>query len=358
MDGMNKLEQALCEFYHQEYCFFTSNGTTAMYLLFLALNCQNKKVLYPAISCTNPVNAAIYAGYQVDFCDVNLNDYTIDLKMLENILKTGDIGIVVPTHIYGHIYDREQVQFLCRKYGTFLFEDSAQTIETNLSDVSIVSFGHTKVYESEFGGGVAFMHDKGLLEQLKKLRKKTLISADKNSLFDVYREKYYAIANVKDKGWDQKYKEIYHLQLEAKKYFIYDNVDAQSDILQILQDSKQLLQARIQKAKLYETFLDQRYISLPNINYDVNPVWRFTFMLKGERDLLLEQVRKLGIDISSWYLPLNRIYGVQECCKAEYLSKHVVNLWVDESHSLEQIATEISYINKCLNNLREGNDGK
>lgn len=100
---MTDLETTICQQYGVKYGIFTGNGTTAMYLAFCALGLQKKKVIFPAISCTNPVNAAIFAGYEVEFCDVQLKDYTIDLIMLNEMLSTGKYGIVVPTHIYGHI---------------------------------------------------------------------------------------------------------------------------------------------------------------------------------------------------------------------------------------------------------------
>ena len=68
---MTELECVIRDKFHKRYAVFTGNGTTAMYLAFQALGMQEKKVLYPAISCTNPVNAAIYARYNVDFCDIN-----------------------------------------------------------------------------------------------------------------------------------------------------------------------------------------------------------------------------------------------------------------------------------------------
>src|SRR3712207_8145830 len=59
------------------FFFFNDTATTEIYTLslhdalpiFKALNMQNKSVLYPDITCTNPVNAAVYAGYKVVFSE-------------------------------------------------------------------------------------------------------------------------------------------------------------------------------------------------------------------------------------------------------------------------------------------------
>lgn len=164
---MTDLETTICQQFGVKYGIFTGNGTTAMYLAFCALGLQKKKVIFPAISCTNPVNAAIFAGYEVEFCDVQLKDYTIDLIMLNEMLSTGKYGIVVPTHIYGHRYDEVALRRLCEYYGAILFEDAAQSYYVGDMDVAVMSFGHTKVCETSLGGGIALTND---YELAKKIR--------------------------------------------------------------------------------------------------------------------------------------------------------------------------------------------
>ena len=72
---MTDLETTICQQFGVKYGIFTGNGTTAMYLAFCALGLQKKKVIFPAISCTNPVNAAIFAGYEVMY-EIK-TDYTV-----------------------------------------------------------------------------------------------------------------------------------------------------------------------------------------------------------------------------------------------------------------------------------------
>lgn len=128
-------------------------------------------MIFPAISCTNPVNAAIYAGYEVDFCDVSINDFTIDLFELETMLKTGNYGIIVPTHIYGHRYDENKIRKLCKDYGVILMEDAAQSYYIGDMDISIMSFGHTKICDTELGGGIALTNDFELMKKMLEQKK-------------------------------------------------------------------------------------------------------------------------------------------------------------------------------------------
>lgn len=42
------------------------------------------------------------------------------------------------------------------------------------ADISVMSFGHTKIYETVLGGGIVFTEDKELFENMYKERKKLL----------------------------------------------------------------------------------------------------------------------------------------------------------------------------------------
>ena len=195
---MTDLETTICQQFGVKYGIFTGNGTTAMYLAFCALGLQKKKVIFPAISCTNPVNAAIFAGYEVEFCDVQLKDYTIDVSALEQMLRTGKYGIVVPTHIYGHRYNEAELRRLCGSYGAVLFEDAAQSYYIGEMDVAVMSFGHTKVCETSLGGGIALTNDYELAKKIRSQKMNLCKSYNPvMQLFDQYREKYYRIVREK-----------------------------------------------------------------------------------------------------------------------------------------------------------------
>ncbi len=341
---MTELEKKICDVLHVKYGVFTGNGTTAMYLVFLALRRQNKKVIFPAISCTNPVNSALFAGYNVDFCDVNLEDYTIDLYELERMLKTGQYGIVVPTHIYGHRYDEAGVRKLCEKYHVMLFEDAAQTFYVGDMDVSVMSFGHTKVCETSSGGGIALTNSQKLYEDILRAKRNLPEINDMESRFDEYRDRYYEVVG-KYKSWEQRNIQLRKLQLDSKEYFIFD-LQNNDEIEKKLADLDDVVARREEKVNLYQAMLDDRHTRKP-IATD-NYRWRYTFLYQGDRQYLLDQARKRGIDISSWYYSLAGIYKNQHLKNADQVEQKVVNLWVDESHTCERIRTEICILNEIM----------
>lgn len=350
---MTDLEKRICEKTNAKYGVFTGNGTTAMYLAFSALELQDRKVIFPGISCTNPVNAALYAGYTVDFCDVRLSDYTIDTYQLEKMLQTGEYGIVVPTHIYGHRYDEKKVRELCTRYGTILFEDAAQSFYIGNMDVSVMSFGHTKVCDTRLGGGIALTNNFELAEKMRE-RKHGIPILEKpvSELFDKYREAYYKIVK-EETDWNRRNQKLKELQLNSKEYFIFDLQD-NKEIYSELIHLNETVELRRQKAMLYQKYLNEKYVVKPEVQDFFR--WRYTFLYKGNREFLLCKARECGIDISSWYYSLAGIYKGEHLKNADYIEDHVINLWVDGTHSIEQIRKEIQLLNGMMEENTIGNE--
>lgn len=347
---MTELEKFLCEKFGTEYGVFTGNGTTAMYLAFKALNMQSKKVIFPAISCTNPVNAAIYAGYIVDFCDISLDDFTVDLCHLEKMLKTNKYGIVVPTHIYGHRYDDKKVRELCTKYNVVLMEDAAQSYYIGDMDISIMSFGHTKVCDTNLGGGIAFTNNQSVWKKMQTVKKQVpLVEKSYNQILQSYRKKYYEIVKT-TRNWNERNTQLKKLQLENKDYFIFD-MDDNIEIYEKIKKLVEYVKNREDKTKIYDQYLNSEYVIKPKVANLYR--WRYTFLYKGNRELLLEKARYNGIDISSWYCSLAGIYKNEHFTNADIIEKHVVNLWVDETHSKEQIKNDINILNEIMEDEHE-----
>jgi dTDP-4-amino-4,6-dideoxygalactose transaminase len=347
---MNELEKFLASYFNKKYCCFTGSGTTAVYLILKALNLKGKKILFPAITCMAPVNAAMYAGYDIVFCDINLNDYTIDINNLEALLNKHEIGIIVPTHIYGHRCNMDKISEIATKNNIFILEDAAQTdVLSEKSDASITSFGHTKIFKAENGGGAVCTEDQGLFDSI--LHEKQKLNNKKentNELFNNYREIYYSIIKaIKKDGifWEL----MLYLQKVSKDVFVY-NLDANLKIIEVLKRCNKIVENRIKRADLYDKYLDKASIEIPMISRE-NVRWRYSFLFHGDRDKLLEKVRERDIDISSWYPSLHRMYSNQkdiEFPNAIFLEKHIVNLWVDPKYSEEKIRNDIENINDIL----------
>ncbi len=348
---MTDLEKMLCKYFNSPYCVYTGNATTAMYLVFKTLRLRKKRVIFPAITCTNPVNAALYAGWNVDFCDVQLKDYTMDLKELEKMLQTNLYSVIVPTHIYGHRYDERILRKLAQKYNVILFEDAAQSYYIGDSDISVMSFGHTKICESQFGGGVVFTCDENFFLKLQKERKNIpLWNENIEELNILYRKRYYDIIK-KEPDWKIRNERLKNLQMQSKECFIYHTYE-NTELIYKLKCLEKNVDEREKKTKLYDARLNPEFVIKPDTQSLCR--WRYTFIYKGNRNFLVKQAREKGIDISNWYPSLEGIYKGKHMKIADQIENHVVNLWIDKLHSIDQIQKEI----KVLNQIMESDYGR
>jgi len=350
---MNYLEKKLAKHFDKKYCLFTGNGTTAIYLILKALNMTNKKVLYPAITCMNPVNSAVYAGYETVFCDVNLDNYTMDLESLKKVIELYDVGIIVPTHIYGHKCNMKEILKIAKEKKLFVIEDSAQTVEFTNADVSIISFGHTKIYECSKGGGAVFTNNEDLYKKICDEKSKLHVQpSNSNELYDEYRQKYYYIMNEISSD-DKKWNEMLKLQLEFKDAFIYD-MDSYEEVIDKLEKENCIFEKRIKRAELYKKHLEKKLISVPKLSgRDI--LWRYSFLFNGDRKRLLSEVRKENVDISSWYPALYKMYSNQ--CKelftnSNILEEEIVNLWIDPEYTENKILDDIQKINCIMTKMK------
>lgn len=350
---MNDLEKRLAKEYKTKYAYFTGNATTALYLLFKSLNMQNKKILFPDITCMTPVNAAVYAGYEPVFCDVNRHDFTMNIQSLKDIIINENVGIVVPTHIYGHMCNMKEIYAICQKNNVIVVEDCAQTITVSqYNDYAVTSFGHTKIIETEKGGGALFYNNINLKEKLDEYSTGLNNTNDK-LLSENYSREYYNIA--KNLNGQQYYDEMRNLQYNSKKVFL-GHFKENDELLEILNNKKDIIKKRSKRAKLYFNNLDKCYFEMPDITInEEHPLWRMTVLVKNIiRDKFVEQVRKNNIDVSTWYPQLHRIYSQQNDEKfknSEFVTNNLVNFWVTEKYSEEKILTDIKFINNIVRGI-------
>ena len=359
---MNKLENKISRLLNRKYCLVTGSGSTSMYLIFLT--CKKKGiVIFPTITCIQAVNAAIFAGMKPLFCDVSLNDFTMNVGSLKKILDKHkkNVQMIVPTHVFGNSCDLGKIIEIARKRKIFVLEDAAQSLGSKINDkrtgsigdASIVSFGHTKILDCGGGGGI-LTNDSRLYSKVKKLYRK-IPKKLKNSkkLFNDYRRIYYKIQELVDQ--DSKYwKLLYAVQFFYRNVFIYKiNKKIKNNINKSLGTLQNNLYERNIRLNLYKKYLKSKQVKHPK-NKKGSICWRYTFLYSGNRNLLFKKVRKENIDISSWYPALYKMYTNQESGffkNSNIIDQQIVNLWVSPEYSVKKITNNIKKVNKILNQL-------
>ena len=110
------------------------------------------------------------------FCDVKLEDGTIDETKIEDLITEHTVAIV-PVHVYGNVCNVEEIQRIADKYSLKVIYDAAHAFGVKYKgkgigcygDASVFSFHATKVFNTIEGGAVAFSDHK-IYEKLYNLK--------------------------------------------------------------------------------------------------------------------------------------------------------------------------------------------
>ena len=170
-----KLEKKLCEYLSVDNISLFANGHLALELAIKALGLTGEIITTP-FTFASTTQAIARNGLTPVFCDINEDDFTMDVRQIEALI-TEKTSAILPVHVYGSICDYKEIDKIAKKYNLKVICDAAHAfgIETdgrgvgNLGDISMFSFHATKVFHTVEGGGLTY-HDESLSPIFAQLR--------------------------------------------------------------------------------------------------------------------------------------------------------------------------------------------
>ena len=178
-----QLEQQLKEYLKIDHISLMTNGHMALELTLQAMNLQGEVITTP-YTFASTTHAIVRNGLEPVFCDINEDDYTMDVTKIESLI-TDKTCAILPVHVYGNVCNMEEIERIAKKYDLSVIYDAAHAFgETykgigigNGGDASIFSFHATKVYHTIEGGAVCF-HDESLEHTLYHLKNFGIVSPE------------------------------------------------------------------------------------------------------------------------------------------------------------------------------------
>lgn len=139
-----------------------NNGHSALESIFDILNLKGEVITTP-FTFISTTHAIVRNGLKPVFCDINENDYTIDVNQIESLI-TENTTAIVPVHVYGNVCNVEEIEKIALKYNLKVIYDAAHAFGikykgigiSNFGDVSMFSFHATKVFNTIEGGALAY----------------------------------------------------------------------------------------------------------------------------------------------------------------------------------------------------------
>lgn len=177
-------EKRFAEIQGAKYCVAVSSGTDALHIALHALGIgPDDSVVVPVHTFIATAEAVSLCGAFPVFCDCD-EDYTIDIKQLEEILEeeshTGELNIraIIPVHLYGQPARMDEVMALAEKYNVMVIEDACQahlSVYKGLKAGNIGQFGAFSFYPGKnlgaFGeGGALITNDEALYQKARMIR--------------------------------------------------------------------------------------------------------------------------------------------------------------------------------------------
>lgn len=152
-----------------------TNGHMALELSLQALQLEGEVITTP-FTFASTTHAIVRNGLEPVFCDINPDDFTIDVNKIESLI-TDKTCAIMPVHVYGNVCDVEAVDRIAKKYNFKVIYDACHTFgvkykgvsTANFGDVSCFSFHATKVFNSIEGGAACF-RDPSLGQKLYDLK--------------------------------------------------------------------------------------------------------------------------------------------------------------------------------------------
>ncbi len=167
-----------------KHSVFVNSGSSANLLMIYALKLKHdiKRMAVPALSWSTTVAPLIQLGIEPVLVDCNMDDLSLDLDHLEEILEKVNVGAVLSISPLGLIPCMASLGKLCKAYDVHLIEDNCESLgslagqnialKSTFQDVSCMAsysfyFSHQI---STIEGGMITTDDKELYESLKMLR--------------------------------------------------------------------------------------------------------------------------------------------------------------------------------------------
>ncbi len=168
----NELQDRLCNYLSVPNISLFTNGHLALESIIAAMKLTGEVITTP-FTFASTTQAIVRNGLTPVFCDINPDDYTIDVNKIENLI-TEKTSAILPVHVYGNVCDVEAIEGIAQKYHLKVIYDAAHAFGVRVGNQGIASFGDaamfsfhaTKVFNTIEGGCIAY-HDDALTDELR-----------------------------------------------------------------------------------------------------------------------------------------------------------------------------------------------
>jgi dTDP-4-amino-4,6-dideoxygalactose transaminase len=322
-------EEALAEKLGFKYVVAVSNGTAALHLASIVLINQGDKVITTPNSFLATSNSILYRNGKIIFIDIEKNGL-INLDLVEERLKKGDIKALYLVTFSGLPFDDERLKYLKEKYNVKILLDNAHYFGGGFCDIATYSF-HPVKHITTFEGGAIATNDEKTYKKLLRLRNHGMVKD--NSMYP----------------WEYKMVDL------GFNYRLSDVACALG--LSQLKKIDEFLDRRRKIAKYYHENLKKvtpLYPYTEKSSYHLFVV-KYPFKNFDEKAEFFIRMKELGIGLQLHYIPINKQpfykslgYGDENLPNTYNYYKEAFSIPLYPSLSEEEQSYVIESLKECL----------
>ena len=299
-----KCEEWLKKNINAKSALLTNSCTSALEMCALLLNLKkDDEIIMPSFTFVSTANAFVLRGAKPVFVDIDNDNLNIDSNEIEKAITKKTKAIVV-VHYAGISCDIKRIKTIAKKNKIFLIEDAAHSILSyyqkkplgSFGDLSTFSFHDTKnIHCGE--GGALIINNKSLIEKSKIIR-------DKGTNRDKFLKNMVKKYTWVDVG------SSYGLS-EINACFLYSQ----------LINSKRIITERVRIfKKYYKIFSNFKDFQIPKLSSKKKINGHiFYVIVKNNRKLFMDFLKKNGIQTSFHYVPLHNSPAGKKYAKGKNL---------------------------------------
>lgn len=135
---IHEFERKFADYCGARYDVLVSNGTAGLHLCALAIGVKpGDKVITTPNTFVASANGFRYCGAEIVFCDINPDNFLLDLDKLEELLRKSPKGTykaIVAVDFAGYPIDGERLRKLADEYGFYFIEDACHAPGGSFTD--------------------------------------------------------------------------------------------------------------------------------------------------------------------------------------------------------------------------------
>lgn len=182
---VKSFEEKWCAFTGAPYSLAVTSCTSGMHLAVAALGLGvGDEVIVPALTWISTANVIEHTGAKPVFCDINLENFNIDVDQIEDLITEHTVGIL-PVHLFGLAADMLPIMAIAKKHGLWVIEDAACGFGATYDGQHVGHFGdagafsfHPRKAITTGEGGMVTANDQALATKIQQLRDHGAVLSD------------------------------------------------------------------------------------------------------------------------------------------------------------------------------------